>query len=1117
MQPLNTENSSSPASKRSRLIARLGQNTPADRIPTCDIDAPTPLSYAQERLWIMSQLEPDNPIYNVAGAIRFDGPLRADALEQALTEVVRRHEILRSRFVTADSQPRQQVLQDADLPLELLDLSTHAESEKTSAFERHAQSFIRRPFRLAEQAPIRILLATLKVQQHILLLTLHHMVSDRWSVGVLMQEVAALYQAFGNGQPSPLPALSIQYADYCVWQRRRQAHWDRQLEYWQHKLAGVPPLLELPTDQPRSPLASYRGDVHGFELSSDLTRQLKPLAQQHNATLFMVMAAAFSTLLYRYSGSRDFCIGYPVAGRNRTQTANLIGFFVNTLVLRCRIDGETRFTDWLAQLREQALQDQAHQELAFGQLLAALNPPRNPSHAPVFQVMLAVQNVPTADFRMADLAVTPLTMVNGISQFDLTLFVDEQDGRLLCSFEYSVDLFDAATIERMAGHLQTLLAQATVKPKSPVRHLEMLPTGQHRQLTEDFNATCRDYSRQPGLIHALFEAQVGKSPDAVALRFEEKSFRYAELNAKSNQLAHYLIERNVGPEVRVGICLQRSPEMVIALLGILKAGGAYVPIDPDYPSERLQFMLADCAPKLLISQSRFLGVLSGLTVSESRPLLLDDAETMAAIAAQPTANPDPSALGLTPGHLAYAIYTSGSTGQPKGAMNQHDAVVNRLLWAQGEYRMTAADRVMQKTPFSFDVSVWEFFLPLLAGAELVLARPKGHQEPEYLQDLIEAAEITVLHFVPSMLQAFLARLEAPKCRSLRQVLCSGEALPPSLQTRFHDALPGVALHNLYGPTEAAIDVTAWRCRADATSATVPIGRPVANTRISILDACLQPVPIGIAGEIYIGGLAVGRGYLNRPSLTAERFVPDPFTVGGRMYRTGDLGRWLVDGSIEYLGRNDFQVKIRGFRIELGEIESRLCACAGVKEAVVVARSDTHGDKRLVAYLTHELGAELSLAALRSQLAATLPDYMLPSAFVPLQVLPLNANGKLDRAALPAPEEGTLLAREYQAPQGEIETALAEIWRDLLELHRVGRQDHFFELGGHSLLALTLAERLHQRGWGLPAREVFAHPVLADLAAAIAADCNEADPIPPNLIPDPISLLSVKTPMVEFRL
>lgn len=1096
---------------RAQLIARLRKtDTPADSIiAKRNGDQPIPLSYSQERLWIMSQLEPDNPIYNVAGAVQFDGLLNIQALLQSLDEVVRRHEILRSRFVEGG----QQVLPGDGLPLAYLDLAGFRQQAE-ERFQQCADDFIRQPFRLAEQPPLRALLAIFGKRKHILLLTLHHIVSDRWSVGVLMQEVAALYEAYSQGKPSSLPELTIQYGDYCVWQRQQQEKYAKHLAYWRQKLTGAPPLLELPTDRPRPPVPSYSGELYPFEFSAELGRALKALSKHYNVTLFMVMAAAFTTLLHRYTGSKDICIGYPVAGRSQSQTAALIGFFVNTLVLRCRVDADLPFSELLLQLREQALQDQNHQELSFGQLLDALNPVRNVSHTPLFQVLLAVQNVPTPTFKMQDVAVTPLTMNNRIAQFDLSLFIDERDDKLHGSFEYSTDLFDADTIAGMAGHLQMLLTGATDNPAAPLQRLDMLSDYERRQLLVGFSGAAIDYAEEQ-LIHRLFERQAEQTPEACALVYEGLTLSYQQLNRRANRLAHHLLALGVHCEDRVAICVERSFEMVIGLLAILKAGAAYVPLDPDYPAERLDTMFDDCSPAALITQGNLLAA-NGQSIPV---IVLDDEDTLVAIAEQPDSNPDPLALGLTPDHLAYVIYTSGSTGRPKGAMNQHGGVVNRLLWAQSEYRLSAADRVLQKTPFSFDVSVWEFFLPLLAGAGLVLAKPKGHQEPQYLLDLIEQTGVTTLHFVPSMLHVFLEHLDAQKCRSLRQILCSGEALPHALQVRTQHGLPDVALHNLYGPTEAAVDVSAWRCRRDSNRNSVPIGHAIANTAIYILDPQLELVPIGVSGEIYIGGVAVGRGYLNRPELTAERFMPDPFQQGKRMYKTGDLARRWADGAIDYLGRNDFQVKIRGFRIELGEIENRLSACAGVREAIVIAREDGHGDKRLVAYLTQDHSNELSIAGLRADLAATLPDYMLPSAFVVLPSLPLTANGKLERSALPAPDADAVICQRYEAPQGPIEIALAGIWQALLELERVGRNDHFFELGGHSLMALSLVERLRQEGWPLEARAVFANPILSSLAATIA-DNRSAGPVfdmPPNLIPDYFGQ-SLNNPAIEeFRL
>ncbi|MBA3485668.1 MAG: amino acid adenylation domain-containing protein [Lysobacter sp.] len=649
----------------------------------------------------------------------------------------------------------------------------------------------------------------------------------------------------------------------------------------------------------------------------------------------------------------------------------------------------------------------------------------------------------------------------------------------------------------------------------PQHRVELLPDWEREQVLEGFNATATDYPRE-ALIHELFEAQAAAHPDAEAVVYEDQRLSYGELNARANQVAHYLLSQGVKPDDRVAICVERSLELVVGLLGILKSGGAYVPLDPDYPPERLAYMLGDSAPVALLTQTKLAGILS---TDDVPTLVLDEVEARAGLAAQPAHSPALRARCLTSRNLAYVIYTSGSTGTPKGVMNEHQGVVNRLLWAQGEYRIDVADRVLQKTPYSFDVSVWEFFLPLVAGAGLVLARPGGHRDPSYLLALIEAAGVTTMHFVPSMLAEFVSQVRNERCRSLRQVLCSGEALPHAMLQRASEALPQVAWHNLYGPTEAAIDVTAWRCRIGAYGEIVPIGQPIANTRIYVLDGDGTPVPIGVAGEIHIGGDGVARGYLNRPELTAERFLKDPFARNpdARMYRTGDLGRWLPDGNIEYLGRNDFQVKIRGFRIELGEIEAKLAACAGVREAVVLAREDVPGEKRLVAYLLAEAEAEPTASQLREALLKELPEYMVPGAFVELDAFPLTPNGKLDRKALPAPDGSSLVQREYEAPQGDVEETLARLWCELLGVERVGRHDHFFELGGHSLLVVTLADRLREAGLLMAVQTIFTAPSLCALAATLSRECADAEsPVPENLIsPNTTRITPALLPLVSL--
>ncbi|OHX38478.1 hypothetical protein BJL95_09280 [Methylomonas sp. LWB] len=1022
----------------------------------------------------MSQLEPDNPIYNVAGAVRLDGALRGELLAQALSEVVRRHEILRSRFLALEGGPCQQVETEAQLPLEDWDLSALAENEKMPAFETRAQDFIRRPFRLDLQPPLRGAWVDLGGERHILLLVLHHMVSDRWSVAVLMQEVATLYQASAEGRPSPLPELAIQYADYCVWQRGRDAQRQSQLEYWTAKLAGAPPLLELPLDRPRPPQPSYSGEVYRFELSEDLSRQVKQLAGQHKATLFMVMAAAFSALLHRYSGSRDFCIGYPAAGRNRSQVASLIGFFVNTLVLRCRVDDEISFADCLAQLREQALQDQNHQELAFGQLLDALNPPRNPSHAPLFQVMLAVQNVPAADFRMGNLNVSPLTLNNGAAQFDLTLFVDEGEGRLACSFEYAKDLFAAETIERMAGHLQTLLAGACRHPDSVVSRLPLLSADEYRQWTGDWSGKDEVYPQQP-LIHQWFAEQAARYSNRPALVFADRTLSYRQLDDQAEAWALTLNRQGLGRGNRVGVSLQRSVELIVVLLGVLKSGAAYVPLDPDYPDDRLAFMLADASVDLLVTH----GELAGKFARDGLALLLvDQAPNDMAKLAVGGEKPERHEPG--PHDIAYVIYTSGSTGSPKGVAVSHGNLLHSTL-VRTRYYQEPFSGFLLLSSFAFDSSVAGIFWTLTQGASLCLPQKEALTDPRALAGLIECHGISHLLALPSFYAAIADAVEPARLPSLKAVIVAGEACSGEVAAKHRRLFPDASFYNEYGPTENSVWSSVYRLDGEP-SAMLPIGRPIDNVRIYILDRCLQPVPAGVSGELFVGGLGVAQGYLNRPELTAERFVPDFFQAGGgRLYKTGDLARYRADGMIEFLGRIDHQVKIRGFRIELGEIEARLLTLPGVKEAVVLAREDHPGDKRLVAYIVEAKADCLQVGVLKHELKQVLPDYMMPSAFVVLDEMPLSANGKLDRKQLPAPDWNGQGAGQYEAPQSSVEVAFAQIWQGLLGVERVGRHDNFFALGGDSILSIQMVSRARQAGIVVTPKQLFERPTIAELA------------------------------------
>jgi amino acid adenylation domain-containing protein len=1072
------------------------------------------LSFAQQRLWFLNQLEGQSAFYNMPAAVRLRGRLDADALRLTINEVVRRHEALRTRFESVDGTPLQVIDAQVKLDLPLEDLTALPEDEREAAAQQLAQEEAQRPFDLARGPLLRARLLRVSHEEHIALLTLHHIVSDGWSMGVLVREVAALYAAFVRGEASPLAELPVQYADYAHWQREwlQGAVLDQQLEYWKTQLSGAPALLTLPTDRPRPAVQRYAGATLDLVVDEATTAGLNAVAQKSQATLFMVLAAAFSVLLSRHAGQDDICVGTPVANRTRTDVEGLIGFFVNTLVLRTQVDGQRTFTELLAQVRETALGAYAHQDVPFEQLVEVLQPSRSLSHAPLFQVMLVLQNTPDEALELPGLTLETAAGEQESVKFDLMLTVSERADGLHARFGYSTDLFDAATVEGLAQRFTRLLSGVVADPERRVGSLPLLGDDERNQLLQAFQGEAVRYD-SPQTLQALFEAQVARTPDAIAVVYEGVQLSYGELNARANRLAHYLRGQGVGPEVQVGLCLERSLEMVVALLGVLKAGGAYVPLDPSYPGERLAYMLEDAAPAIVLTQQSLMDRLPASGI----PVLCLDTQAQQ-LAELPSERPEVEVHG---GNLAYVIYTSGSTGRPKGVGVPHAGIVNRLEWMQDAYSLDESDRVLQKTPFSFDVSVWEFFWTLTQGATLVVARPGGHRDPQYLGALIASQAITTLHFVPPMLEAFLGvGGVAAQCASVRRVVCSGQALPLELQKRFFAALPEVELHNLYGPTEASVDVTYWACEVSTTLPVVPIGRPIANTQLYILDKSLEPVPMGVAGELYIGGVSLARGYLGRPELTAAAFVASPFgEPGGRLYRTGDLVRSLPDGSIDYLGRLDDQVKIRGFRIELGEIEAALTALEPVREAVVVARetgegADGAGDRSLVAYVVPSApegldgvseslqadGETVDTTSLRDALQRVLPGYMVPRYFVMLERMPLTPNGKLDRRALPAPVASADGAG-YEAPRTATEQAVADIWAEVLRLERVGIHDNFFELGGHSLLAVTVIERIRARGMQVDVRTLFEAPTLA--ALALVLDTREARDdlaIPPNLIP-----------------
>ncbi|HEX2208939.1 MAG TPA: amino acid adenylation domain-containing protein, partial [Longimicrobium sp.] len=1036
-----------------------------------------PLSFAQERMWFIDRLEPGTSAYNMSPAVRLHGAMDVDAMRRALAEIVRRHEPLRTTFPDVDGVPAQRIIafDGFHLPVKTL-----AEPDLAPRVGEWAAQ----PFDLQRGPVFRARLLRLADDDHVLLLAMHHVVGDGWSLGILFREMFALYDAFAADRESPLPPLPVRYADYAAWQREWLAgdELDSQVAFWREQLSGAPALLELPLDRPRPAVQSYRGGSHSFAVCAETANRLRSLARDEGATLFMALLSAFSLLLSRWSGQDDVVVGTPIAGRTRREVEDLIGLFVNTLALRTDLSGDPPFRALLAQVRRRTLEAYAHQDLPFEKLVEEIQPERSLGHAPVFQAMFVLQNTPGGPAAApAGLSLSAVAREGTQAKVDLALSMAEaEDGSLSASLGYAADLFAPGTMARMASQLQTLLAGIVANADAPAAALPILGDAERERLLHDFAGPVAAYPDVP--LHTLFEAQARRTPHAVALVFGEERMTYAELDARANQLAHLLGARGIGPERTVAVLMERSLEMVVALYGILKAGAAYVPVDPEYPAGRVAYMLKDSAAAVVLTQERWIGTVGAgpETVALDVPGVLDG---------RPAARPTSPAVGTD--RLAYVIYTSGSTGRPKGAMNAHRGVVNRILWMQDAFGLGREDAVLQKTPFSFDVSVWEFFWPLAAGARLVIAAPGAHRDPAALTELIERERITTLHFVPSMLRAWLDGADVSRCTSLRRVMSSGEALPADIVERFLDSLPSAGLHNLYGPTEAAVDVTHWPCVPPRHSV-VPIGAPIANTRMYVLDGRGAPCPVGVPGELWIAGVQVGRGYWRRPGLTADRFAPDPFATepGSRMYRAGDRARWLPDGALEYLGRTDFQVKVRGFRIEPGEVEAALKQHPSVADAVVLARGQG-SDARLVAYLTAREGLVPADVELRERLSRSMPDYMVPSAFVALDAIPLTPSGKVDRRALPEPDAPA--ADGYVVPRDVTELEVARIWGEALGVPRVGAADDFFRMGGHSLLALRMMARVRERfGRELPLATLFQNPTVGAFAQALRREGAGAD-------------------------
>jgi len=1073
--------------QRAKLQARLRGGPAAATLPHAIPCRPqrdqAPLSFAQQRQWFLWKLDPASAAYHLSGGLKFVGRLDIPALHASLEALVARHESLRTLFREGGDGVAEQFVQPAsDIELPCIDLAGLEAGAREARIADEVRRICATPCDLACGPLLRVALLKTGENEHLLLVVMHHIVSDGWSTQIILDELAVRYRACLQGMEPGLADLPIQYADYAVWQRQwlAGAEGERQLAWWRQQLGGEQPVLALHTDRPRRADGRYAAALHSLLLPEELTERLRQQAQGHGATLFMALLTAFQALLFRHSGQTHIRVGVPIANRNRVETIGIVGFFVNTQVLGARLDGRMTLAELLMQTRDTALGAQAHQDLPFEQLVEALQPERSLNTHPFFQVVFThLRRDHSSLAQWPDLEVQRLDFEEQAAQFELTLETwESEDGRVEVRFRYARELFEPQTIERLAEHYQALLQALAECPEQALDDIEILGETE-RALLKQWGARTQPYP-DAGPIHRLIERQAREQPEAMALVCDDRELSYAELNRRANRLAHRLIKLGVAPETRVGIAVERSIEMVVGLLAILKAGGAYVPLDPEYPTERLAWMVEDSGIGLLLTQSHLGGRIPGsqaLTLLELDRLDLDD---------EPGHDPQ---VELNADNLAYVIYTSGSTGRPKGAQLCHRNVIRLLSATEHWFGFGRDDVWTMFHSYAFDFSVWEIFGALCTGGKLVIVPFWISRSPEDFLKLLRRQQVTVLNQTPS---AFGQLIRVPgvyeERLALRVVIFGGEALEPERLRpwieRWGDEQP--RLINMYGITETTVHVT-YRpvTRSDLDGQRSPVGVAIPDLGLHVLDGAFNRVPIGMPGELYVAGEGLARGYLNRPGLTAERFVADPFDPqGGRLYRTGDLVCWSTQGQLEYLGRIDHQVKVRGFRIELGEIEAQLLAQPEVREAVVLAKEGP-GGTRLVGYVSARAGQSLDGAMLRERLGRMLPDYMVPGALIVLEALPLNANGKVDRKALPEPELAG--SQAYEAPQGDAEAALAAIWAEVLGVERVGRCDNFFELGGHSLLAIRITALLAQRhACELAVRHFFDAPTVKALAAHLPA-------------------------------
>lgn len=1051
-----------------------------------DGDADFAMSSGQRRLWFLHQLDGDTGVYHMSAALRIRGKLDPSVLGQCHREIIRRHETLRTGFTTREGEPRQVVASELRFELPVVDLQKVPPEEREIRARIVTNDCVREPFDLSQPPLLRSVLARFSNDEYLWVFTIHHIISDGWSVGVFVREVTTLYRAFSAGEPSPLPDLPIQYVDYAAW----QSHWlhsatvEKQISYWRTALAGAPALLTLPYDRPRPAVQTSHGAQLKFSFSPGLTGRIKDVARENNGTIFTTLLAGFSALLSRYSGLDDIVVGTPTAGRHRPEFAPLIGFFVNTLLLRTDFSAKPTFRELLAQTRRVFLNAISHQDVPFERVVEALQPARDLGHTPLFQVTFGLRNIDTGEIECPGITFETVDLYRQNAAVDLTLIMKDTPAGLIGDFEYNTDLFDESTVRNIGRRFEMLLEAAVREPDRPLHRLEILGQDEQNTLLEQFNATDREVPATT--LPTWFETQVERTPEAVAVIYGEASLSYRELNERANRLAHYLIGLGIGPEKVVGICLARSFEMLVALLATLKAGAAYLPLDPDHPTNRLVFVLQDAQPACVLTTTHLGQRL--LTPDQFPHLYLDTSETGSRLADQLETNPTDAerVLPLTLRHPAYIIYTSGSTGQPKGVLIEHLSLTNFLSWLQLAYPVGKEDAYLLRTNYTFDVSIIELFGWFAGQGKVVILPPGEQRNPSAIADLIDRHGVSHINFTPSALGSFLeihAEGLGARLKSLKHLMIGGEEFPPHLTQKLQIISESTGVENVYGPTEATVYVLQYSLSGRDYKELIPVGRPIFNTQAYVLDANLNLLPVGVPGELYIAGTGLARGYTNRPDLTAQRFIPNPFSSPGtRMYRTGDLARWRVDGNLEYLGRVDHQVKVRGYRIELGEIEAALAALPEVLQAVVTAREDGRG-KQLVAYVVPVAGATPDAAALRQELREWLPEYMVPSALVLLDTLPLMPSGKLDRKALPAPVVGTARHQEITAPHSSMERLVAKIWQRVLAVEQIDIHENFFDLGGHSLLAISVqAELRNSVSSQVSIVDLFRYTTVSSLAA-----------------------------------